>query len=357
MVVRMHAEALRPHIDVSVLGCAPKGKQREVEGLFPNSRIFQAACPDRWFRGPGMYSALRTLAAKCDVFHAHMLWDYTTWATWRIARADGKPFVVTPHGSLSSVWRTHSLHKRLYRLLVLDGMLRDVGAIHVLNQDEADACRDWGLGARIEVVPNGLPEAFYDKQASPELAYRQWPILEGRRIMLYLGRLWSQKGLDILPEAWVEAQPDKDWLLVLAGPDYRGYEKNLRAGIDAQGLKSKVLLTGAVSGQLKTSLMTASECFVLPSHSEGFSMALLEAMAAGLPCIFTSECHFQELATCRGGWEIPLGKKYLSEVLHEVCKRSVFENNVTGLAAKALGREKYTSERVAGSLLNLYRSL
>ena len=356
-VVRMHAEALQSRIDVSVLGCAPKGKEKEVEDLFPNSRIFQETWPARWFRGAGMHSALRSVAGKYDVFHAHMLWDYPTWATWRTARAAGKPFVITPHGSLSATWRTNSIHKRLYRLLVLDGMMGDVGAIHVLNEDEADACRDWGLRARIEVIPNGLPEAFYNRHVSPELAYRRWPILEGRRIMLYLGRLWAQKGLDILPDAWAEAQPGGDWLLVLAGPDYRGYERSLRSRIDAIGLKSSVFLTGEVSDKLKASLMAASECFVLPSHSEGFSMALLEAMAAGLPSIFTSECHFPELAACRGGWEIPLGKKCLSEVMHDVCKRSVFENNATGLAAKALGRGKYTSERVADGLLNLYGSL
>jgi glycosyltransferase involved in cell wall biosynthesis len=356
-VVRMHVEALRCHAEVTVFGCSPPNNEAEVGALFPNSRIFPETWPRRWFRGAGLYRALRHDAAQFDVFHAHMLWDHPTWATWRVARKAGKPFVVTPHGSISAVWRTQAMHKRLYRRLVLVSMFRDISALHVLNQAEANAFRSWGYQGNIVVIPNGLPAAEFSRIPEPGLAMHRWPILKGRRLMLYLGRLWGQKGLDILPEAWATARPANDWLLVLAGPDYRGYQQKLAARIRGLGSAQNILILGPVEAELKASLLAASECFVLPSHSEGFSMALIEAMALGVPSIFTLECHLTELALHAGGWEIPLGLEPLIEILQKVTEHSRQENKEFGNRAREFGRNHYTSEHVAMQLMNLYRSV
>lgn len=356
-VVRTHIEALKPHADITVFGCTPKGGEAELTHVFPNAKIFPETWPRRWFRGKGFRRALRECSYQYDVFHAHMLWDHPTWATWRAAKSAGKPFVVTPHGSLSAIWRTRAPHKRLYRWLVLDGLLRDVGALHALNKSEADALRAWGFEGRIAVIPNGLPVKEFERTNNSELAWRQWPVIKGRRVMLYLGRLWWQKGLDILPVAWKEAKLSDDWILLITGPDYRGYQKKLETNINALGLGSSIIVTGPVDEERKASIFAATECFILPSYGEGFSMALVEAMAAGLPCIYTEECHFPELATHGGGWEIPLQRENLVETLRMVSRRSPVENKVSGERGRALGYSKYTTEHIGKELLKLYQSL
>ncbi len=356
-VLRTHFEALKLHADITVFGCAPKGREAELTALFPNANIFPETWPRRWFQGTGLRRTLKECSDQYDVFHAHMLWDYSTWATWRVAKKVGKPFVVTPHGSLSAIWRTRAPHKRLYSWLVLDGLLRDVGALHAFNKAEADAFRAWGFEGRISVIPNGLPVTEFERTNNPEAAWSQWPVIKGRRVMLYLGRLWWQKGLDILPEAWKEAKLDEDWILLLTGPDYRGYQKKLEATINALGFKPRIIITGPVSEAIKASLLAASECLILPSHSEGFSMALIEAMAAGLPCIFTRECHFPELAAHAGGWEISLRREDLVQALQFVCSRSPRENQASGKLGRELGRSKYTTEYIGKELLGLYQSL
>lgn len=356
-VVRMHVEALKADADITVFGCVPKGGEAEVTALFPNANIFPETWPRRWFRGAGLRRALKERSDQYDVFHAHMLWDHSTWATWRSAKKVGKPFVVTPHGSLSATWRTRALHKRLYSRLVLDGLLRDVGALHALNKAEADAFQAWGYEGRIAVIPNGLPVTEFERPKNPEVAWQQLPEIKGRRVMLFLGRLWWQKGLDILPEAWKEAKLDDDWMLLITGPDYRGYRKKLEDNINAMGLRSRIIITGFVDKEIKASLFAASECFILPSYGEGSSMALIEAMAAGLPCIYTKECHFPELAAHGGGWEIPLKKETLVETLRMVCRRSPAENKVSGERGRELGYSKYTTEYIGKELFKLYQSL
>lgn len=356
-VVRMHSNALLSKADVSVYGCFPPELGIENETMYPNCELFPEIWPRRWFRGKGLYNRLRDEASRQDIFHAHMLWDHPTWAVWRIALALGKPFVVTPHGSLSALWRTDSLHKKLYRLLVLNDLLRDIGALHVLNNSEAEACRKWGVKARIEVIPNALPSSEYERYRSPGLALDRWPKLKERRILLYMGRLWSQKGLDILPEAFAKARISDEWLLVLAGPDYRGYQRVLQDSIKALDIENRVIITGAVNGELKDSLFASGDCFVLPSHSEGFSMAILEAMAARLPVIMTSTCNFPELARNGGGWEIPLNKADLITTIEKVCNSEPSVLRSMGEKANELGKAVYTSEKVADALYKLYQSL
>jgi glycosyltransferase involved in cell wall biosynthesis len=236
-------------------------------------------------------------------------------------------------------------------------MFRDLGALHVLNKAEAEACQGWIAPSRIVVIPNGLPYDDYTRSRDPQLARQKWPFLVDRRVMLYLGRLWWQKGLERLVEAWCAAAPNDEWLLVLAGPDYRGYEAKLRSRIADLGAEARIHLTGAVSGDLKESLLAASACFVLPSLGEGFSMALLEAMAAGLPAIYTKECHFSELAAHQGGWEIPQGQTPLSDAILHVCSMAPSTLATVGERARMLGSTEYSAEAVAQKLLHVYRSL
>jgi glycosyltransferase involved in cell wall biosynthesis len=354
-VIRMHFEALKANVDITVFGCTPKGGEEDLSVMFPTANVFPETWPRRWYRGRGLHRALGNASSQFDIFHAHMLWDHPTWATWRVARKTGKPLVVTPHGSLSAEWRTNSIHKRIYRLLVLEELLRYAGALHVVSEAESEACRLWGFNGRIKVIPNGLPLSEFERVTDPEAAWREWPSLKNKRVMLYLGRLWWQKGLDILPEVWMEAQPDSDWMLVIAGPDYRSYRHKLDRKIKEVGSNSKILLAGLVADNLKRSLLAASECLILPSYGEGFSMALVEAMAAGLPCIFTKECHLPELASAGGGWEVAADKKHLVEIVEFVCRRSRAKNKASGDKGRELGYSKYTTDRIGKELLDLYR--
>lgn len=116
-----------------------------------------------------------------------------------------------------------------------------------------------------------------------------FPTIRGKTIFLFLGRLnVKQKGLDFLVDSFSRATVDRnDVILVLAGPDERGGEQEVRDLVAKHGLSQKVLFTGYVTGGLKASLLAAADVFLLPSRSEGASMALVEALYMGLPVIVT----------------------------------------------------------------------
>lgn len=357
-VLRMHYEGLSRHADVSVFGVVGPGETSDVLQIFPKARLFDRVAPARWYRGRGLMSELSKAAECLDVLHAHMLWDHAVYATWRSSRRAGKPFVVTPHGSLSARWRYRSAWKTVYRHLVLDGLLRDVACLHVLTSNEEAACRDLGVRCPIRVIPNGLPLEEFERMAPVDAALEAWPLLRGRRILLYVGRLWSEKGLDILPQAWADACKSgylKDWILVIAGPDYRGYRRELEARIDALAIRDTVLFVGAISGPVKAALLSACDCFVLPSHGEGFSMALLEAVAARRPAVFTPECNFSELAAAGGGWEVGADVQALAEALRSLAKMDRSFLDEAGRRGWEMARQRFTMNKVIDQLLSMYR--
>src|SRR6185437_10461916 len=90
---------------------------------------------------------------------------------------------------------------------------------------------------------------------------------------------------------------------LLAGKDDGALAPFLRQVGDA-GLTSRVTWVGHVAGDRARQVWGAADAFVLPSYSEGFSMAILEALACRLPVLITTACHFPELAAAGGGIEV-----------------------------------------------------
>jgi glycosyltransferase involved in cell wall biosynthesis len=142
---------------------------------------------------------------------------------------------------------------------------------------------EFGVPAdRVVIIPNGteLPEArSYD--AASRASARARLALSSGRIVVYAGRLSSEKGLDCLLRAWarIEGRADDAQLLLLgSGGAYRSVEAELRALATDLRL-TRVRFCGHV-GNVADYLL-AADVFVLPSETEGMSNALVEAMGAG----------------------------------------------------------------------------
>ena len=91
----------------------------------------------------------------------------------------------------------------------------------------------------------------------------------------------------LLPAFKKLLQGSGDSHLVLAGANERGYEAQVRHLAEELGLASRLTLTGLITGQDKLAALQDADVFVLPSRSEGLSIAMLEAMYMGLPVVVT----------------------------------------------------------------------
>ena len=169
-----------------------------------------------------------------------------------------------------------------------------------------------------------------------------------------MGRLHKKKGLELLLRAWARlASQFTDWVLVVAGPD-RGFETTVRRLIQELGLVQSVILTGNLQGESKREALGAAEVFVLPSFSEGFSMAVLEAMACSLPVLLTPECNFPEAAASGAAVEVEATVRGTEAGLRRLLSLGDTERQKMGRSARTLIAARYTWDRVAEQTMQLY---
>jgi glycosyltransferase involved in cell wall biosynthesis len=145
---------------------------------------------------------------------------------------------------------------------------RDVDRMLALTREDADLWIGQGLN-NASFMPNPLP--FMPREPSPRTG----------KAVVSVGRLTDQKGVDLLLDTWAEVAPrHPGWTLRIYGSGED--EEVLRGQCTALGLDDSVMWmgrTGDVPGALRT-----GSVFVLASRGEGFPLALMEAMATGLPC-------------------------------------------------------------------------
>src|SRR5262249_41557624 len=120
------------------------------------------------------------------------------------------------------------------------------------------------------------------------------------------------------------------------------------------GLSGHVKRVGQLAGVRKWEALADADLFVLPSHQEGFSMAITEALAARCPVVATDSCNFEELASHHCGIEIPHDDMHafvdaVNQLLADPAKRKKLGQN-----GRALIERRYTWERVAADLLKVY---
>jgi glycosyltransferase involved in cell wall biosynthesis len=247
-------------------------------------RLFPARWPYRLVFSPELYRAVADHARAFDVVHIHSLFLFPQFAAYRGARKGGVPYVVSPRGSLDPYLRQRSRPvKAIADALWQRGMLDGASALHLTSDEEARLVRDVARRVPRAVIPNGI--RWSDYQDLPRAGeFRAGG--DDAPVVLYLGRLSHKKGLDVLIRAFAIARRAiPDARLVIAGPDDEALQPALEAIAAHEGVAAHVMFTGMLRGREKLAALAAARVWALPSHSENFGIAVLEAMAAGLPVI------------------------------------------------------------------------
>ncbi len=299
-------------------------------------------------------AAFYNWAQAAEGLHIHGLWEAGTNFVAQAARKLGKPYIVSAHGMLEP-WalRNKRLKKQLYLALVERHNLQQARGLHALTTAEADDYRRLGLRNPIAVIPNGVQVA---QDVSPEEFTARFPGLSGKRLILFLGRIHFKKGLDLLCRAWADLGPSRDDAhLVLAGPDFENTLATVQRLVSELGIADSVTFTGMLRGSLKWSALAASECFVLPSYSEGLSVTTLEALGKGLPVIVTRQCHLPEVRRHDCGWVIEPDAEELRDALEAFLKTPSAAVRAMGHRARQLVARQYSWPVIGRQMSALYQ--
>lgn len=259
---------------------------------------------------PALYysPALRRIAKQrveaSDWVHGHGLYVGTNAVIGAEAVKQGRPLCYHTQGFFDPWILNRSRWKKLAtRWLFEDRNLKAVQLWRALTRKEVGQIRALGFRQTIEVLPNGIRLEEIDQQIAPGNVARFEARLRPKRA-LFLGRLHPKKGLNILIQSWAAlAEKFPDWELAIVGPDEGGYLATVESLVRELGVGESVRFFGSVRGADKVAAFRSADLFVLPSYSEGFPVAIVEAAAHRLPCVITTECNFPELVEAGGGWE------------------------------------------------------
>ena len=250
-------------------------------------------------RTPYQYTArftpwLRNNAARFDAVVVHGIWQFHSFATRQALRDTGTPYFVFPHGMLDP-WFRHRyplkhLKKLIYWNLAERRVLEDAQGVLFTTDEEAElAPQSFGLKTRNSLtVGYGIAEPDDLKTDHRSAFFTKWPECLGKHLILFLSRLHQKKGCDLLIGAFAAAaQRDPSLHLIMAGPDEENLKPTLIHQAHDLGCAHRITWTGMLDGAQKWGALQAADAFALFSHQENFGVAVVEALASGVPVLIT----------------------------------------------------------------------
>jgi glycosyltransferase involved in cell wall biosynthesis len=318
-------------------------------------RYFRCPALRRIYWSPGLGFALRSEVHRFNAVHLHSVFLWPTWAAARAARRANIPYVLSPRGMLvrELIARRSYLAKSTWIHFAEKSNLQHAAAIHLTSALELTELErfPWRV-SRSVVIPNAVEEPL---DRTGPIAADVRAIAAEQPLILFLGRISWKKGLDRLLRAFARTSAGK---LAIVGPDDEGIATRLLEQAAGLRIADRVqILPRTVVDADKEYLFAAARLFVLPSYSENFGNAVLEAMRRSVPVVVTPEVGAAHIVEeCGAGLVVagdpePLGAALCCLIADPSLARSMGETGQRHITAH------YTWPQIAGRMEALYASL
>ena len=299
---------------------------------------------------------LKATVPRYDAVHIHSLYQFPSTVAAYYCRRYGVPYIVRPHGTLDPfLFRRHRARKWLYEVAFERRNLRQAAAVQFTSEEESILAATHGLRLRPAVAPLGVDLDYSPLRISRGALGERWPETIGKRVLLYLGRINFKKGLDLLAQSFGRlARERADVHLLIAGPDSDGYAAKVRLLLSDQGVLDRTTFTGMVEGDAKAAALAESTMFVLPSYTENFGIAVVEAMAAGLPVVISNRVNiWREIDAAHAGLVVNTDAGEVADAMRALLATPERAAKM-GRNGKNLAREQFSWESAGTRLMELY---
>jgi len=302
---------------------------------------------------PAVVRGLRSFMEKneIDIVHTHR---YKAAVSAALATLGGRrrPIVWTVHAQR----RFRGIQRKLVGLWLCRKLARLVAVSEDVRRDILSSA--WGvLPGKVVTVQNGIDPAPYLKEAVPAAEARESLGLPEEGFLIgAVGRLDPKKAHAHLIEAFHGVRlSGADAYLVIAG------EGRLRPVLERQleslGLRERVILMGRCADIPR--FLRAIDLFVLSSVSEGLSLALLEAMASGVPVVSTRAAGVPEVAEgVEGCLLVEAGDlRAMAGALEAMYRLSADERSRLGSRNRDRVLQRFTADRMARETMAVYEAV
>ena len=233
-----------------------------------------------------LHAFQRAEETRYDLIHSHY------WLSGRagmaLSRQWNVPHTTTFHTLANTKLRARAGEKepQLRQDVEAEVMSDSDGIVVSTDEEKQDILRFYGAtSGKVEVIPAGVNLDTFTP-LNKERARQKLSISEAS-VLLYVGRIEPLKGIDIMLRATqlLECGGNLRVLVVGGSPGSDSELERLKALAGELGIGDTVTFTGSIPQSQLPTYYSAADVFVLPSHTESFGLAALEAMACGTPVV------------------------------------------------------------------------
>lgn len=236
------------------------------------------------------HASLIALEEDYDLIHAH---DWTSYLAGKAAKiASGKPLIVHAHATAYDQAAGDNVDPEVYKIEI-EGFDAADTIIAVSHFTKNIIVNKYGVPPeKVQVVHNGCVT---------DEPYRHPPVLselkaQGKRIVLYHGRLTIQKGVDYFVRAARKVVDyDPNVIFIISGKG--DMERQIINQVGEMGLSSNVIFAGALWYEERDQMYQNVDLVVMPSVSEPFGLVPLEAMRHRTPSLISKQSGVAEVVT------------------------------------------------------------
>ncbi len=291
-------------------------------------------------------------AWKPDIVHIHGIWTPLLHRVHVWARKNQVKIVFSPHGMLAPWAMAHKRWKKLlpWYLYQRTDVARST-LVHTTSKQETEDVRNLGF-------TNDIVEVALGTNLPPKLATHEGV----EKTILFVGRIYPVKGLDLLIQAWAKIKNfarERGWQAVLVGPDQAGYMQKLKLLCADVGLRvgEDVVFTGPLYGAEKDKAYLNARALILPSYTENFGGVVVDALSFGVPVLTSNATPWNFLEGVGCGFHFELRPDAVAQALHQMMALTDEQRAEMGRRGRQLVEEKYAWPAIAEKMRLSYQGL
>jgi N-acetyl-alpha-D-glucosaminyl L-malate synthase BshA len=297
--------------------------------------------------------AIHEVAQKegLDLVHVHYAIPHAA-SAW-IARemlegAAGPRIVTTLHGTDITLVGQHPSFKSITRFSIR----KSDGLSAVSEYLKRETVANFGVdGKRIEVIPNFIDTDRYRPGLEP--CHRATLAPGGEKIVMHVSNFRPVKRVEDVVTAFARANREVPARLVMVGDGPERPRAVERASV--LGVADRILFLGKHAAVEE--LLSCADLFLLPSESESFGLAALEAMACGVPVVASDTGGIPEVVTPGAGALLPVGDAEAMGEAAAALLRDPVRWKAASEEARGVAVERFSVERVVPVYEDWYRRI
>jgi len=296
-----------------------------------------------------------------DLIHIHALFSFTSVMAARIASSRKVPYIIRPLGLLNNYGMTQRRPwlKQLSMRWIEGPALAHAACVHYTSKEELNEAENAGVRSPSAVIPLGIDLTPFELPGDPDLFLASFEECREREVILFMSRVDPKKGLELLLRVFSEVYlKHPNARLVIAGSGEPAYEKQLKDEARQLGISNAIIWTGFIEGSLKQAALSAATLFVLPSYSENFGIAAVEALAAGKACVLSDRVAIaaEQVRDRDAGLVVPCEQAALVGAINRLLDDGPLRETL-GRRARQMSRDLFSVYAMATEIKRLYESI